>query len=207
MAVEDFYTLQVHLRSQGGPYSFGQNYVMTAGTVGPDTLREACEAFETLAITLLQDCTADDCEIDQITMEPFGGIDEVPGLLQLGTRPGLLVGDALPNNVSGIIHQLTDAPSSRFNGRIFMAGIPESQILNTIFIATWVDPAQLFATAIEGNLVVTGPPTATFQPGIISRHDAGVPREVPVIFDIVSNTVKNVPRQQRRRTTRIRGIN
>jgi hypothetical protein len=206
VAVNDFYQLTVKACSLGGPYAFGVSYKMISGVVDEDTLRSAVEEFETNAIPLLQGCTAIDADLDQITMEPESGVDEVPGLMQLITRPGTMTGDSLPNNVAAIIHQLTDAPSAKCNGRIFLAGVSESEMDSQLFSAAYVAAAQLFATELEENLVVTGPPAATFQPVVISRVLDGAPRVPPVAFNILSNTVRNTPRQQRRRTTTRFGV-
>jgi len=206
VAINDLYTLTVCCSTEGGPFTFSQDYQQISGSNDADTLDKACVRWNVDSSAQLEAMLAQTAFINECEMQPATGVDEVPGLLQFVNRIGDVVSDSLPTNVAAIISQLTNSPNSRANGRIFLAGIPESAMENGIMSAAYSTLVQTFATSMQGNLVVTGPPAAEFKPVVISRYLNGALRIPPVPHDIVANTAKRQLRQQRRRTTRSRGL-
>lgn len=206
MAIGDFYQLTAHYSSLAGPVSFGQAYEQISGTNDGTTADNALAYWRFLLEDDLQALLSIEMTVNEYTWEPASGVNEIPGFMQPDSVSGLDTGSALPNNVACVISQLTDAPKAKCNGRIFVAGLSEDQMQDGLFNPAGVALVQTFADGLEDNLVVTGPPASEFKPVVISRFLDGSPRVPPVAYDVVSNTAKSEPRQQRRRTTKRHGI-
>lgn len=206
MAIGDLYTLTLNWNVFGDSCTFSQDYKQTAGSNDENTLRLACVEFKDNQAVEFMKTQVADADLDQIKMCPIAGVDEIPGCINYDGVTGTIVSDPLPSNVAMVLSQLTNAPNSNANGRIFLAGMPEVNMDTGILDAAYGVIAQVFADSLLDDLDVTGPPTATFVPVVISRFLDGIKRVSPVAHDLISVAVKLATRQQRRRTTRRVGL-
>lgn len=206
MALNDLYRLNVCLSTPGGPFTFSQCYEQISGTNDEDSGDQAVSRWHVVFGTLLRAMLSDECEIEEITWQPQSGVNEIPGLTPYASQAGTIVSPSLPLNVAAVISQLTDAPSSNANGRLFIGGIPENGLLDGIQTVAYNAIVQAFADELVDNLVVTIGAAAEYAPVVISRFLAGSLRVPPVAFSVLSTIAKMQLRQQRRRTTRTRGI-
>ncbi len=206
MAIGDTYNVKVNYCTPQGEMSVSQAYKQTVGTNDKDTCTALASAVQTGWVAKLLLALASDVELDSITVQPESGVNEVPGLLSLNGSGGAIAGDPLPNNIAQIVSQLTDAPNSNANGRLFVAGVSELQMEDGLFNAAQTALMQTFADDIDDDITAVGGGSATFVPVIISRFLSGAPRVPHVAFNVLSCLARTQPRQQRRRTTRRKGV-
>lgn len=206
MAVDDLYRLNACLSTPGGPFTFSQCYKQISGTNDEDSGDQAVSRWHIVFGTLLLACLSDECELEELTWQPQSGVNEIPGLTPYAAQPGTIISPPLPLNVAAVISQITDAPNANANGRIFLAGIPENAMDDGIQTGAYNAIIQAFADELVDNLVVAIGLAAEYAPVVISRFLGGLPRVPQVAFDVLSTVAKFQLRQQRRRTTRTRGI-
>ena len=206
MAVDDLYKVTICCSTVGGPFTWSVFYKMISGTIESGSLDALAIDWQTDHLIELQNMLSDSCFIEEVRVDPEPGVNEVPGFDNKDSVNGNIAFGPMPNNVAAVISELTDAPNSNANGRIFIAGIPESAMEDGIFSVAYTALVQLLADSLEGNLIIAAPAAAEFTPVVVSRYLSGSLRIPPVPHDIVSNTAKRQARQQRRRTTRALGL-
>lgn len=206
MAIGDLYTIKVQFGTPGGCFTSSFDYEQTLGSGNEDTLTEFVDEWLSVKETVLLNCMSDQVTLENITCQPEQGVNEVPGQRDYTGKAGAVVSGACPNNIAAVISQLTDAPNSNANGRVFLAGQPETGLLAGVWTAGQIVLLNAFAAIMPTNIVIVGPPSVTYKPVVISRVLAGVPRVPEVGFNILSAAAKGQARQQRRRTTQNLGV-
>lgn len=206
MADGDLYSLTVHLLNEDQPVSFSMGYEQDGGTYGIETGLAVCVKFTADYLPKLLLCLTDDVTVDQLFFNPIGISTELAGFANLSGAVGGILGEPLPSNMAALVHLPTVAPNSKHNGRIYLPGIPEASIVGGVISVAQLALIQTWATQMFVDIVPAAPEDATFKPIVISRFVGGVKRVPPIGFDILEPVAKNEVRQQRRRTTRRRGL-
>jgi len=103
------------------------------------------------------------------------------------------LGAGLPGNVAGVVSLKTAYRGRSYRGRIYLSGIPESQVFGNDFLSSWVSGALDWATQLLG----LGSGFADLA--VCSRWHDGVKRTVGVVTPVNMVTVNaNVDTQRRR---------
>jgi len=206
MAIGDLYKMQISYNLPDSEVSIGLGYRQNAGTNGINTLQSAVDFFVANRLVDLNNVIGNDCFTDQVRMDQVSVGDEQPGLSNsvgvVGNRPN----KSLPAGMAAVITWITDAPNSKHNGRIYIAGITEGDIENAGLIAAIKTLLATLATNWRVDLPTSLPETAVFELVAISRVEDGVPRVPPIGFKVVSSLTRNAPYSQRRRITKRLGI-
>lgn len=206
MAVDDLYRVTAKYCTPAGPVSVSQAYKQITGTNAVDTLIDLVDKIRLGWVVKLMLALASDVEFDALEAQPQQGVNEVPGYQNYDGVMGGVMGNAGPNAVAQVVSLLTDAPNSNANGRMFVAGIQEGELLAGAFSAAQVVLMQTFAADLADDVTSVGPGSATFRPVVISRFFESLPRGVPIGFDIINATAGLFPKQQRRRSTKRFGL-
>ncbi len=206
MAVGALYDMTVSYSTPGGAVLLTHGYQLTAGVIEDTSLQNMCVDFASDQVDELADALAIGCEVDQVRIDPITVESEVYGMLNLDGKIGEIAGDSLPTNVAAVISQLTDAPSSKHNGRMFIAGVSEANQGEGTMDAPQIALLQVFADAMLQTIVIASPQAATLTPVVISRFANGIPLNPFVPHAVIQNIVRANLRQQRRRTTARAGI-
>ena len=206
MAILDFYTSTIHLTTAGRTWTFSFDWVQYAGSISPGTLFNMSSDIKTGIGTKLMLCLDDEIELDAIITRNVSDDVDIPGLVNYNNVKGAIAGEPLPNNMCAVLKQITDAPKSKFNGRIFISGLSEETQDSGVLSAGQITLLNALGTEMVADLILSGSETAEFHPGVISRVEGGAPRPSPVFFRADTYIVDPNLRQQRRRTTRRLGI-
>jgi len=207
MAVGDLYQLRVDYTLPDSNVSIGLGFRQKAGTNGPATLRSAVDFFNANRLAAFLDVLSTEVEVDQIRMDLVSPGDEIPGFVNLVGIPGTRIGPPLPAGSAAVLSWITDAPNAKHNGRFYIAGIPEVDVVDGVLIAAILVDLGLLGTDWNQDLLTSLPEDAVFELITISRFVNGGPRILPIGF-LVENFVIRVPMySQRRRITRRLGIN
>lgn len=206
MAIDDLYTVTARYCTPGGSVSISQGYKQTLGTNNKDTLQDLVDKSKVGWAAKLLLALSTQATLDVMEAQAEAGVDEVPGYQNYTGQIGAIAGQAVPNNVAAIISQLTDAPNSNANGRVFVAGVSEAGLLANVWTVAQLTLLQTFADDLDDDITSVGGGGATFQPVVISKVFGGVPRSPFMGFQILSSNAKANPRQQRRRNSRRFGV-
>lgn len=206
MATNDLYTVTARLCTPGGPFSISQAYKQTTGTNDANTLQDLVDKFKAGAMAKLLLALSVGSTLDAIEAQPEQGVNEVPGYDNYVSQVGVIAGEPSPNNTAMIISQLTNAPNSNANGRVFVAGVSEVALVDSLWTVAQQTLMQTFADDLDDDITSVGSGAATFRAVVISRFLAGVKRVPALGFEVLSSLAKREPRQQRRRTTRRFGV-
>lgn len=207
MAVGDLYSLQVGINGVGRASSVALGYRQTVGTNDSQTLQSAVDFFVTNFLTVLKNVISVDAEIGQVRMDQVTVGDEVSGIDELSGQVGAVTGAITAEGGAAVITWVTDAPNSKHNGRTYLPGVSEDEV-----IASVISPAQsgvniLLANKWDDDLLTSLPQTAVFERVVISRILNGAPRVPPVGFKVTSNVVRLPMYTQSRRISNYWGHN
>ena len=205
MAVNDLYELTIYLSSTSSSGSLVLGYKQTGGSNDAETLKSAASFFANNQLLELVKVLAADVDTNQVNMRQVSVGDEIPGIHPIIALGGGRTGDSLPFSAAAVATKITNAPNSRFNGRFYIPGISELDQDEGTLNATIIALLVLWNVEVLKTLPTSLPQTATFEPIVISRVDAGVPRVPPIGFEIQSMLQTINMRQQRRRGTKERG--
>lgn len=115
---------------------------------------------------------------------------------------GTIIDNTFPNNRPYVLKQITDAPNSKHNGRVYMSGFGSgnvtAQVLNLAFLS---GPLAALVTVLEGTIVDPDEITRIWQPCVLTRIVDGVPVTPPTSFDVVNVVSTSTIFSQRRRIT------
>jgi len=201
MAIGDLYVLRVNYHLPDAQVSIGHGYKQSAGVNDKDTLQSAVDFWVANSLTFLRNCLAADVEVDQVRMDQVEPGNELPGFDNLVGLPGTVTGQALPSGSASVLSWVTDAPNSKHNGRMYIAGVSENEVVNGLLTAAQSAMQILLADELQTDLLTSLPQTAVFVPNVISRVLNGAPRVPPVGFEILSGVVRLPLFSQRRRIT------
>lgn len=111
--------------------------------------------------------------------------------------PGAVGLPSVPNNVAVVASLITSKTGRSFQGRTYLPGIPESEVLgNTVLVAQTTAYVNAFI-ALQAQLTL-----AASELVVASFISGGVPRAVGVATPVTSVAVKNRVDTQRRRLPR-----
>lgn len=206
MAVGDLYNLTCYVSSAAESASIVLGYKQTGGSNDAKTLKSACEFFAANQMLILRNCLSDQVDITQVDMYPVTPNNETPGINPFQTLPGARSGASLSFGAAAVATKITDAPNSRFNGRMYTPGILEGDQAEGTLSAPILALLVLWNAEILKTLQTSLPQTATFEAVVISRFDNKIPRVPPVGFNVDSMVQRVHLKQQRRRITRERGF-
>lgn len=201
MAIGDLYVLRVNYHLPDAEVSIGLGYKQSAGTNDKDTLQSAVDFWVANSLTIFRNCLAADVEVDQVRMDQVEPGNELPGFDNLVGLPGTVAGQALPSGSASVISWVTDAPNSKHNGRIYIAGVSENEVDNGLISAAQIALNVLLSNELQTDLLTSSPQDAVFVPNTISRVLNGAPRVPPVGFEILSGVIRLPMFSQRRRIT------
>lgn len=206
MAVDDLYRMNMCLSGPSGPFTFSLHYRQISGTNDEESGDLAIGVWQADHLPELLLMLSNEIACEEITWTPEEGVNEIPGLLSFGTQNGGIASPPIPLNVCAIISQLTDAPNSNANGRLFLSGITESMMDDGTLSAAGVILVQDFADTLTDTVDVVSGIGQEYTPVVVSRMLNGAPRVPRVLFNVTSATAKIQLRQQRRRVTQKRGL-
>ena len=199
MAIDDLYVVTTSVRTAESVMSFQFAYLMELGTVGPATLTALATKFVEDKLDLYALACSDQLEVDQCRVDVITNGDDLPGFVNLNNLEGALTGQMLPNSSAAVASLITTAPNSKHNGRMYLPGCTEGNQADGIMTGGQVTLWNTFTTALLLDIVLDSPEDAEFTPVVVSRVLDGVPRATPVGFNLLSSTVGEALRQQRRR--------
>lgn len=206
MATNDLYKANFRFEGAQSGFTVGIGYRQVSGTNDENTLQDLCDELFLMSTDEWLDVLSD--QINQTGIEVFQvtGSNETPGRLALEQpNAGTVASQALPMGGSVVLKLTTDAPNSRFNGRIYISGVPESmQDLGAITGAYQTLLINLILK-LDDQTIPLGPGSAVFKPVVISRFNEGVKRVPPVGFDVLSIAFNPFIKNQRRRNTKFIG--
>ncbi len=206
MAINDLYTATFRFESISSGFHTTMSYKQTVGTNDQDTMTALAAAIAVLVEAPFKAALSEDVSFTGIVVNQTVGQNETPGRTRF-VQPnlGTVMSDAIPMGGCAVLSMLTDAPNSRFNGRMFISGIGESGELNGAVTAAQITLLAALAVFLGTTLTSVGSGSATFVPSVISRFDEGIKRVPPIAFKILSITPDLFIKNQRRRNTRFIG--
>lgn len=202
MAVDDLYVLTISYFLPESNVTISLGYKQTAGINNSDTLQSAVEFWDFNVLPLFQDILSVDVEVDQVRLDPVTKNDEIPGFENLIGKFGTVTGDSLPAGGAGVITWITDAPNAKHNGRSYIAGISEADVVDGQIGAPQFGRMVLFGGGYQNTLQTSLPQDAEFEAVTISRVLNGAPRIPPVGFLVQSAAVRSPFFSQSRRITK-----
>jgi len=206
MALNDLYNLTIFLSGPASSGSIVLGYRQNGGSNGPNTLQSACEFFVANQALVLRTALSTECTLREVQMHQVSVGNEIPGIESTAGLVGTRVGNSLPWGAASVLTKITNAPNAKFNGRVFIPGISEDDVLDGIITSALATILIAVGVEILATVSTSLPETATFAPVVISRFLDGIPRVPPVAFDILNVRVRTTMNQQRRRITRERGV-
>lgn len=125
-----------------------------------DSPEDFLNAWETACLTAFQDAVSDNVFFDRIAARSFVKEQCLPGNDQLNAKQGSIVEDAIPENLAVVLQFRQDEVSSKNNGRIFLSGLTEGQVVDGL----------VTLTATNGVLADLGTALTTTVVGASGRH-------------------------------------
>ena len=189
----------------------GQNRQMRVGFAykqvgGPDnnTLASDCnDAWLTDVLPTFADLLSTEITLQCLYCRRVAPAPGVPDTLNFISEAGTRAGDPIPNDSPYVIRQITDALSSKANGRQFISGVSQTDTLAGVLTAAYI--AGPLAAYLTQALLDISPPsdlTIDFQPSVICRIVDGLPLDPPVANRIIAVSNDTFIKSQRRRRTR-----
>lgn len=207
MAVGELYTVTFRWEGAAGGYHTTLSYKMLSGTLDQNTLTLLADNRGTVLSAFLKSVNSNQMNLVAIKAFQMTGRDETPGLTRFAQpNAGIVASEALPLGGAAVLSILTDAPNAKFNGRMFLSGVPESFQDEGQITAGGTTAYNSLGTALLADTTTLGPGLAVFTPVVISRFLAGVKRTPPIGHAVLAATVNPFVKNQRRRNTRFLGV-
>lgn len=206
VATGNLYIAHFRFESPSSGFTTSLAYKQLSGTNDENTLTDLAGQLGVMHQSAFLDCLSDDASMTAILTFQVTGSNETPGRTRFEQpNVGTVSSDALPMGACAVLSILTDAPHSRFNGRLFISGVPKSFDTEGALSGAALTLYNTLAGSLEATVSPIGPGLAVFQPVVISRILNGAPRVPPVGFSIVSISADGFIKNQRRRNTRFLG--
>jgi hypothetical protein len=181
-------------------------YRQLSGTNDENTMTDLATALAVILQAPFLAIMSNQISMTGITCFQVTGANETPGRTVFEQpNPGIQAAQALPGGAAGVLSITTDAPNSKFNGRMFVSGGPEDGQVEGDWTVGHMIGLNALGTALQVVPPAIGPGLAVFQPSVISRFLNGVPRVPPVGFDVISIAADDFVKNQRRRNTKFIG--
>lgn len=204
MAIGDLFNVQVQYAIESRELSCNFGYEQTAGAADNEVPQILVDAFVAAIKANLLAVWASDVQLQCIISHPINAATAVrPGfyyavVADVGGRGGT----AIPAPSAMVLKFLTSASDAKKNGRKFLSGISESELVNGLFAG---GVFLALVGALEGSLALgltaSGPDDQEFEPRVINRVSGGVPIVPPTASDVTTVTALSPVYQQIRRKT------
>lgn len=202
MAVNDLFTVEMRYLSDAREMSSVFAYRATFSEAVIALSRSLDRAFQADIIPELLASWADDVQLLSTYVLAINPAGKIPSYTYNTADFGTILGTAFPNNRPYVIKQVTDAPNSKHNGRIYMSGFATvnttAQILNAAYLT---GPVQALIDVLVADVVDPDSASRIWRPVVINRVIDGVPQIPPGFFDVEAITVNSTIFSQRRRRT------
>ena len=206
MAIGDLFNVQVQYAIDSKELSCNFGYEQTAGATDSEVSQLLADAFVAAVKTALLGVWATDVKLQCVVVHPINATTAVsPGFWyafvgDVGARSG----NAIPAASAMVLKFLTSASDAKKNGRKFLSGISENELINGLFSGVLFGIAvDTLTAALEGVLFALSPNDQEFTPRVINRVSGGVPIVPPTGSDVTTVThLVPVYSQLRRKTKR-----
>jgi len=203
IAFDRLVRLQMQYTMQGNRLSCNMDYGADAA-LDLDDPEALVNAWETAVLGVWELAVSDNVEFEKIYCFSHKANQCRAGQDQLSEELGLIAVEALPSNVALVLRKRHYEASSRHNGRIFVSGATETQLVDGLF-----DPAPVagvfkdLADALAAPVTISGgkiftPVCGYFFETLGVKDGVGYP--------IVGIDVTRSPGTQRRRLTEMRSF-
>lgn len=207
MAINNLYTAQYRFEGAGSGFTCTTAYEQIAGTNDFNTLTQLAVALAVLLETPFKNALPSNIDMTSILTFQVTGANETPGRTVFQQpNGGALASNALPMGAAAVISFKTVAPSSKFNGRIFIGGVAEANSNFGAITAAGIVLYQAIITALLEEIPLIGDGEAEFRLVTISRFEDGEERPIPIGFEVIQGSVNPFVKQQRRRNTKFLGV-
>lgn len=202
MAVDDVFTIEVRYLIDAKVCSSIFAYKPTFAEEPNGIAASLSRAFQTDIIPELLAVWTTDVQLLSVYALGINPAGRVPSEDQFEADFGTIIDDTYPNNRPYVIKQITDAPKSKHNGRIYMSGFGHgnvtAQVLNLAFMT---GPLQALIDVLVETIVDPDEITRIWSPIVVNRIVDGVPVVPPSFFDVIQLTANATIFSQRRRVT------
>lgn len=204
MALGDIFLMRLSFRSHARIWSVNQHYKDATGQSDKFAADDLTDAWDTAyQASMLAEMAADTSYESSYAVKLTGG-DAMPSLKVQPSPPGTVTGRSLPPNSATVVSLGSDDAALIRPGRLYVAGIPHSKILNGNLTAAYLATFKAAWEAIAKTVLVgVG---GSWQPVIYLTILAGVPRTPPIGVNVDSVRVKPILYTQRRRNSRQQGV-
>lgn len=202
MAVNDLFTIEVRYLIDAKVCSSTFAYRTTFAEELVGIAASLSRAFQNDILPELLDVWTTDVQLMSVYALGINPKGLVPSEDQFEADFGTIVDDTYPNNRPYVIKQVTDAPNSKHNGRIYMSGFGHgnvtAQILNLAFTT---GPLQALIDVLVADIVDPDEITRIWAPVVVNRMVDAIKVDPPEFFKVVSITSNATIFSQRRRVT------
>ncbi|GAG55481.1 unnamed protein product [marine sediment metagenome] len=203
MAVGDIFLLRATFRSHARIWSINQHYVDATGQTDLLAAQDLTDRWDAdYKAGMLAEMAADTTFESLYSVKLTGG-DAMPSLKVLPSPPGTVTGRSLPPNTAVVVSLGSTDVNLIRPGRLYVAGIPHSKILNGNLTAAYLITFKAAWEAIAKTVITTG--GGNWQPVIYLTVLAGAPRVPTIGANVDSVRVKPILYTQRRRNSRQQG--
>lgn len=182
----------------GNAMSCGLHYAADADLDfdDPETFRLA---WETACLAAFQDCVGGTVEFTRIYCYGIKPAQVRTAQDQLNAKTGNAIGGAIASDLAAVFQIRQYDVSSRINGRIFLSGLTEAQVVDgKIDPASLTDPFQTLGTLLLSPITIGS--GTTFKLVCLHRP-TGSPPPDPIGYTAIAVTPQaSVGTQRRRRT-------
>jgi len=183
--------------------SFG--YRMSAGADVPEVCQHLSDTWLGVHQFQLKACLATDVTLECVIARAITKDEAIPGVNNFAAGSiGTGSGFALPAPSALVLKFLTDNLNPKHNGRKFLSGCPEGQLLAGGFSAAFLAGAvKALTDLLEAPFTVVVDGDETFDPVVINRVNAGLPIIPPTASNVTASVgLPTVYQQLGRKTKR-----
>jgi len=206
MAIGDLFNVQVQYAIDSKELSCNFGYEQTAGATDSEVSQLLGDAFVLAVKAALLAVWATDVKLQCVVVHPINAATAVsPGFIYaVAADVGSRSGTAIPAPSAMVLKFLTSAPDAKKNGRKFLAGLSESDLVNGLFAGgAFLALVATLETALKAILFAISPNDQEFTPRVINRVSGGVPIVPPTGSSVTDVTaLAPVYSQIRRKTKR-----
>lgn len=159
-------------------------------------------AWQTAVLAIWQDAVSSDVSFQRIYTYAITAALARPGNDNLNAKAGTIAVEAIPENTACVFQLRQDDVSSKNNGRVFISGLTEAQVVDGL-VTTTAAGAELKDLADALLLEITDADGRKYKLVALQKSAAGAPI-TPVGHTVSVITVTRALATQRRRKTELR---
>lgn len=202
MAVNDLFTVEMRYLSDAREMSSVFAYRATFGEAVVPMSRSLDRAFNADIIPEVLATWTTEVQLMSTYVLGINPAGRIPSYTYQTADFGTIVDDTYPNNRTYVIKQITNAPNSKHNGRIYMSGFGHGNVTAQILNAAYLDGVvQDLIDVLVADIVDPDEASRIWRPVVVNRVVLGVPVVPPGFFDVEALTANATIFSQRRRTT------